>query len=263
MHIRGGVFWGSVLILVAILLLLRQMEMIQGNIFNYTWALLIIFVGLWFIVSALTGRPPAEGEAISIPLEGATSAKISIDHGAGRLNIRSGAPAGQLMDGKFGLGLDILSNRSGDRLDVKMKHPHRFWTWSPGDTLDWDLRLSSEVPVSLDIDTGASATILDLSDLIVTDLDIDTGASSTELTLPANAGMTHAEIDTGVSSIKVRIPEGVAARIRVQSGIAAVNVDKNRFPAQGSGIYQSADYATAANRVDLEVETGVGAVEIA
>ena len=98
------------------------------------------------------------------------------------------------------------------------------------------------------IDSGASSSTLDLTDLKVVDLDIDTGASSTEVNLPANAGNTRVDIDSGASSQSLHIPTGVAARIRVKSGIASVNVDSNRFPSLEGGLYQSADYATAANR---------------
>ena len=94
------------------------------------------------------------------------------------------------------------------------------------------------------------------------ELDIDTGASSTEVTLPANAGNTLVDIDSGAASVKVSIPTGVAARIRVKSGIASVNVDSNRFPRQDGGLYQSADYPTAANRADITIDTGVGSVDV-
>jgi hypothetical protein len=40
-----------------------------------------------------------------------------------------------------------------------------------------------------------------------------------------------------------------------------MNVDRSRFPQNGN-IYQSPDYATAANRLDIQVETGVGSVDI-
>ena len=112
------------------------------------------------------------------------------------------------------------------------------------------------------IDSGASSSKLDLTDLKVVDLDIDTGASSTEVSLPVNAGNTRVDIDSGASSLNLHIPTGVAARIRVKSGIASVNVDSNRFPRQDGGLYQSADYATAANRADITIDTGVGSVEI-
>jgi len=261
MHRRGSLFWGSVLILLAALLLLKQMGVIVGDIFGYFWPLLIIAFGVWLIVGFFTRRQPVEGEQVSIPLEGATSAYVKLDHGAGRLTLRSGAGAGEIVNGTFGNGLSFKSHVEGGRLEVKLRTSQQFWAWWPGESLDWDIRLNRDIPLSLKIDSGASASILDLSDLKVTDLDIDTGASSTELTLPANAGSTHVDIDTGASSLKVSIPSGVAASIRVKSGIASVNINP-RFPRLDGGLYQSADYSTAANRVDMTIDAGVGSIEV-
>ena len=261
MHRRSSLFWGSVLIVLAGLLLLKQMGVIVGDIFGYFWPLLIIAFGAWLIVGFFARNKPVEGEQVSIPLEGAASAYIKLDHGAGRLTLRSGAGSGEIVNGTFSNGLSYKSRVEGGRLEVKLRTSQRPWAWWPGESLDWDIHLNRDIPLNLKIDSGASASILDLSDLKVTDLDIDTGASSTELTLPSNAGNTHVDIDTGASSIKVSIPSGVAASIRVKSGIASVKVN-SRFPRLYGGLYQSTDYSTAANRVDMTIDAGVGSIEV-
>ncbi|MCX6038081.1 MAG: toast rack family protein [Chloroflexi bacterium] len=215
----------------------------------------------WLIVGFFARNQLVEGKQVSIPLEGATSAYVKLDHGAGRLTLRSGAGSGEIVNGTFGNGLSYKSHVEGGRMEVKLRTSQQAWAWWPGESLDWDIRLNRDIPLSLKIDSGASASILDLSDLKVTDLDIDTGASSTELTLPANAGNTHVDIDTGASSLKVSIPSGVAASIRVKSGIASVNVNP-RFSRLDGGLYQSTDYSTAANRVDMTIDAGVGSIEV-
>ena len=261
MHRRGYLFWGSVLIVLAGLLLLKQMGVIVGDIFGYFWPLLIIAFGAWLIVGFFAGNKPVEGEKVSIPHEEATSAYVKLDHGAGRLTMHSGAGSGEILNGTFGNGLSYKSHMEGDRLEVKLRTSQQAWAWWPGESLDWDIRLNSDIPLSLKIDSGASVSILDLSDLKVTDLDINTGASSTELTLPANAGHTHVDIDTGASSLKVSIPPAVAASLRIKSGIASVNIN-SRFPRLESGLYQSGDYSTATNRVDMTIDAGVGSIEV-
>jgi hypothetical protein len=261
MYRRGSIFWGVILIIVAGLLLLRQMNFITGDIFGYFWPLLAIAFGVWLILGYFTRNQPVAGETTSIPLEAATSAFIKFDHAAGRLNIRSGAASGELLNGTFGNGVDYKSRMDGNRQEVKLRTSHHFWAWWPGDSLDWEIHLNRDVPISLKIDSGASASILDLSDLKVTDLDIDTGASSTEVTLPASAGNTRVDIDTGASSLKLTIPAGVAASIRTKTGLSSVNV-ASRFPHMGDGTYQSPDYATATNRADITINAGVGSVDI-
>ena len=243
---------------------MNQQGWLKGDIFSYFWPAVIILFGIWLLVGATgRGRYASSGQTVSIPLENARSARIKMEHGAGRLNVRSGAASSELLNGVFGSEVDYKSSVNGDQLQVKLRFSPQFWGGFPGSgSLDWDVRLNQDVPLNLKIDSGASATVLDLADLKVVELDIDTGASSTEVTLPANAGNTLVDIDSGASSVKVSIPGGVAARIRVKTGIASVNIDSNRFPAQGSGLYQSADYATAANRADITIDTGVGSVDV-
>jgi hypothetical protein len=258
---RGSLFWGVILIIVAGLLLLRQMGIIVGDIFGYFWPLLIIALGIWLIIGFFSRNQPVEGEKVSIPLEGAGAANIKIDHAAGRLSLRSGTEPGEILNGVFGNGLSYKSSLEANRLEVRLRPSRQFWVWWPGENMDWNICLNRDIPLKLKIDSGASASVLDLHDLKVTDLDIDTGASTTELTLPANAGNTHAEIDTGASSVKITVPAGVAASIRIKSGIASVNVN-SRFASLGSGSYQSDDFASSANRLDLAISAGVGSIEI-
>ena len=258
---RGSLFWGTILIVLAVLLLLKQAGIILGDIFGYFWPLLIIAFGVWLIAGFVARNRPVEGEKVSIPLESAASAYIKLDHGAGRLTVNSGAGSNEFINGTFGNGLNYNSHLEGNRIEVKLRTSQQFWAWWPGESLDWDIRLNRDIPLNLKIDSGASASVLDLSDLKVTDLDIDTGASSTDLTLPMEAENMHVAVDTGASSLKVNVPAGVAASIRIKSGITSVNVN-SRFPRQDGGLYQSSDYASSTNRVDITIDAGVGSIDI-
>ena len=262
MYRRGNIFWGVVLVVLAVLLLFKQMGLLIGDVFALFWPIAIIALGAWLILGISSRRQPLQGEQVSVPLQGATSAYLRFNHGAGRFHLASGAGPGEVLNGTFGGGLEQKTKLAAGRLELKLRSPAQFWIWGPGETLDWDVHLNRDLPLSLKVDSGASASIFDLSDLKVTDLDVDTGASSTEIILPAQAGMTNVDIDTGAASLKLHIPTGVAARIRVKSGLAAVNVNPNRFPRLDGGIYQSADYTTATNRADITIDTGVGAIEV-
>jgi hypothetical protein len=135
------------------------------------------------------------------------------------------------------------------------------FSWSPGYSLDWNIRFNHEVPIEMEVEAGANETHLDLSDLIVTDLRLNTGASRTMLTLPANAGYTRVSIKSGAASIDIAIPSGVEARILTRGGLSDIKIDSSRFTRSGN-VYQSAGYAEAANKVDLDVEMGVGSVTV-
>ena len=102
---------------------------------------------------------------------------------------------------------------------------------------------------------------IDLTELRVEELEIDTGASNTKILLPANAGHTHVDLSGGAASILFEVPEGVAARIQVDSGLASIEINRERFPRVG-GYYKSDDYETAANKVDINADFGAGALSI-
>jgi hypothetical protein len=126
--------------------------------------------------------------------------------------------------------------------------------------MNWDMRLTQALPIALDLRTGAGEYHLDLSDVQVDDLQLKTGASSTHLTLPANAGHTRVRYEGGAASLSIRVPDGVAACIRVD-GLSDTHVDTNRFPRSGHA-YQSSDYDTARNKIDISIDIGVGSVDI-
>ncbi len=57
------------------------------------------------------------------------------------------------------------------------------------------------------------------------------------------------------------VPNGVAARIRSRMVLGSTQIDQGRFPPTALG-YESIDYASAQNRVDIDVQGGVGSLRV-
>lgn len=261
---RNNYFWAALLIFAGILLLLGNLGILEVNVWGLLWPIFLILAGVWFLLGSRFGYPTAKVEEVSISLKGTARARVRISHGAGRLRLDDSANEGELVSGSFGGGLRYQTHEDGNTLDVRMRpgvHGSGFITWAPGLPLNWDFGLSQTIPLTLDLETGAGETILDLTNLQVLDFHLQTGASSSTVTMPARAGMTHAHIEAGAAAVTVHIPTGVAARIRTSSGLAAITVDQERFPRQGK-VYLSSDYETAENKIDLEIETGVSSVSV-
>jgi hypothetical protein len=262
---RGSTFWGIVLVVIGVLFLLNSLGLLAVNAWNLIWPVFLILLGVWFLWGAFGGRGRVRQEQAEIPLQGAARASVRLNHGAGRLNVAAGTGADRLLEGTFGGGLDYRSVREGDALNVRMRSagtdlPWGPWSWQPG-ALDWDFRMNDNVPLSLEFETGASESILDFSNLQVTHLALRTGASSTEIMLPSNSGQTRVSIHAGAASVALRVPGSVAARIRVHGGLAGKEIDTNRFPLSGDA-YESPDYSTAANKVDIDAEIGAGSIQV-
>ncbi len=258
-------FWGLFLLLIGALLLLQNMGILSFSIWGVIWPAFLILLGIQFLGGFSFGQRNQETTQLSIPLEGATESTISFNHGAGRLFVTGGAASDTLVAGTFDGGVvqDVQQNGSNKRIRLSASADNFFFAPFGANRYgySWNCSLNQEVPLSLEFHTGASESDIDLSNLKVTYLRLETGASSNRLTAPANAGLTRASISAGAASLDIRIPDGVAAHIRVKSGLSGINIDQNRFP-KGMDGYESMDYAGAANRIDVDIEAGVGSISV-
>ena len=262
---RGSIFWGVIIVLAGVLLLLNQFGLLPVNVWSLFWPIALILLGVWILLGPTLARRDLRDENLSIPLEGANQAEIHIRHGAGRLEVTALPLSGDLLSGTFTGGVYEQHSREENQLRLRLQNPENMiFGWPPmvgPQGYHWNFGLSKNIPIRLDLKTGASETELDLSELNITDLKLETGASSNQITLPAHAGYTRLSVHAGAASIKIRVPDGVAARIRYQGGLSGIHIDTIRFPSQGN-FYQSPSFEGAANRADIEVETGVGSVDI-
>ena len=262
---RDYIFWGAILILLGGLMFLNTADIrLPGNInpMNLFWPSVLILLGVG-IMAGYFLRGNVEEEQVSVDLQGASQASLKLSHGAGRIVVGSGAAPGQLLTGTFAGGVKHSAHLSGNRLDAHLEaRPFLFPPFLSGwRGLEWNFNLNRDIPLTLRLETGASQSELDLRDLRVTDLKVSTGASKTDITLPANVGMTTVKVELGAASLDMIVPDGVAARIRAEQGVAAIEIDTARFP-YSNGVYESADYSTAQNKVDIMIQAGAGRVAV-
>lgn len=228
-----------------------------GELIAEWWPVALVALGLWFLVAALWPRKTTNQETLDIPLAGAQRGEARITFGAGELTIGRGRP-GMLVSGRFEGGALYRSAGPG-HVEVK---PDTADGWPmTGQANRWDIGLTPEVPLDLRLDTGASRATIDLGDLHIRLLEIRTGASETRVRLPARAGQSWVRTETGVSSLRLEVPHGVAARIRTRMALGRTDVDESRFLRTADG-FMSPDYEQNPNRVDIDVQGGVGAVTI-
>ncbi len=262
---RGSLFWGVIIVLAGVLLLLNQFGLLPVSAWSLFWPIVLILLGVWFLLGPTLAHQELKDENLSIPLDGAGEADIRIRHGAGKLELAAMPLSENALSGTFTGGVYARHSLHGNTLRVRLQNPdNMMFGWPPmvgPQGYHWNFALAKNIPIKLDLKTGASDTDLDLSELNVTELELDTGASSNQITLPANAGYTRLRVHAGAASIKIRVPDGVAARIRYQGGLSGINIDTNRFPLLNN-FYQTTGYDTAANRAEIEVESGVGSVDI-
>ncbi|MBV6452465.1 MAG: hypothetical protein MHPDNHAH_03222 [Anaerolineales bacterium] len=257
---RSNIFFGLFLVLLGVMFFLQARGII-ANAFQFIWPLALIFVGTWFILSVFWKSDLADDETFSIALQSAKRVEFDFSHGAGKILISGGAPAGTALVGSSAVGMNTGSRMDGDRLKVDVSAGPSVIPFIGPATGVWRYQLTQEVPVTLDVSAGASGLEIDLKDVQATRIDLSTGASAVNLTMPAR-GASLLDVEAGAASINIRVPDAVAARIRFEGGLTSMDVDAARFPQVDSGMYQSPDFDSAANRAEINIDGGLGSVTV-
>jgi hypothetical protein len=229
-------------------------------------------------------------------LGGATAAKIDINAGSGNLTLDGLTSNEQVLASgtleyleKQGMPTRSLTTISGqDILTLKASGSGQPWfrlPWSAcNGATDWQIHLNPDVPSEITAHSDGGNMELDLSSLAVSCLSADTGGGNLDVTLPdkavdlnviAKTGAGNVTVDigsatrgssvinasSGAGSVIVRVPDGLAARIHPASGMGKVIVNP-RFSKLDVNTYQSPDYETAADRVEITIKSGAGNVSV-
>ncbi len=288
--------WGIFLLFLGIVFLLQSLDVLPwalwGSLWHF-WPVLLIITGLGFLlgcynvwlVSVLIlallfaclgiaiwqyepSSPVGQGtKSYSEPLDSLEQAHIEIDFSVGSL-IMSSLPLSSLnfveADCKAGNGnvdmrVDFRRQGSEGTLYLSKEQVNSpFWN---EDDNRCQVRLTRNIPLTLNVKSAASNSELDLSQLQVTELRLDMDAGNCKVMMPSSTNTVHAYIKADVANVEVNIPDGVAAKIQVDTDLSAFDINESRFPKQGD-YYISDNFDTAQNRIYLEVESNVGRVQV-
>lgn len=273
--------WGSLWRLWPLLLVVIGLELLFGS--RAGW--LVAIVGLAATLFALaflsgwtfsTTSPAQAGVAprtFRTDLNGATQASVTVRFGAGQLDVTPLADAGtgQLafmsFDGPSDLAVEpaytVVGNTGRLEYQLSGKSAQGFLPNGQRNAAPRvAINLSPSVQISsFVVQTGATNTNIDLTGLKINNVDMAIGAAAAHVRLP-DSGVTSVHVSGGASTITLEVPPGVAARIRHRGGLSTISVDQSRFPSVGDDVYQSSDWESAQNKVDVNLETGVATIQV-
>jgi hypothetical protein len=265
-------FWPLIIVLIGIEVLLgaaRSTPFYVGGLIVAVAVIVGVVLFAIYVGERPVGvRPPAGTEQVVEAMHDADSGQIKLVFALGTLDIGAlgDSPSfveGQVEYSRYSQPVQRLFRvREGKARFSLEARSRRVPFWLPGDATErWRLRFTPSIPLELEVDAGAGNVLLDLRDLKVTQLEVDGGAGRTDITFPAAAAFTRASVSAGVGDIIVHIPENVGARIRIDKALASVRVESARFSRSGDD-YVSTNYHTAENKLELDLETAVGAITI-
>lgn len=180
---------------------------------------------------------------------------------------------------------------SGDEASITLapQNNSEEWVFLPdywreyGEANRWQLGLNRNVPAALTLEAVAGSSHLDLSKLLLDslsltasagdvelllpdgtyDTDLVTNASSMEITLPQN-GRPSINLQVNAGSVVLHLPANMALRVEADSTLGSFNSQNARLQRMDDqeNVWQTADYAQAENRLDLNLHTSVGSVTV-
>jgi AcrR family transcriptional regulator len=125
------------------------------------------------------------------------------------------------------------------------------------------LTLSSATLWDIHIQGGASQLGADLRGLPLASITISGGVSRATLRLPVPSGTAPLRIEGDVDKLHVERPPGAAIRFHVARAGSRLSLDGLRLRSAGPGTsWESPDYATAHDRYDLALGSGVSGLTI-
>ena len=265
--------WGQLWRLWPLILIVMGLDILLGRrspVLSLLVVILVLGAGIAFVYA--NGGLHAPGNLtqsqLNVPVGSAKSANVHIELGGGELNLDSAAGS-QLAEGTLGYYQNqdepVHSVRiEGDTTNIDLRQGSGGLNFVPffgqSDRIRWDVHLSPQVPTTLQVNTGAGNSDLNLEGLKLTDLNLDVGAGNTTITFPSS-GAVHANVNGGVGNLVVVIPKGMKARITMHSGLGNTNINGD-FTKQGD-VYTSPGYTDdSGTRLNLTLDAGVGNITV-
>jgi len=256
--------WPILLIALGLEIILSRLSA-WGSLLALVLTVAILAGGLWLLGPDIGTAQIVAGEEIRQALGGATRAEVVIEPGVGSLYIEALPESANLLEGVIRVGRGQRVRRDfavvGKTATLTLRSEGA--TFGPfigwGDQRGWDLALAPEVPLEVEVNLGVGLADVDLTGLTVSDLKVNMGLGRTTVILP-DEGRFYAKIEGAIGETVVVIPAGMAARIRVDTGLAISDLPAGYQ--RRNDVYTSPGYASADDRVDLEVSQAIGSVTV-
>jgi hypothetical protein len=192
---------------------------------------------------------------------------------AAKLNIQGGATVYELADSTSNLfqadvkepyGGYTLDKTTLDSVEVlnfrKRDQKGRGFKIDDMESNETRMRLNSAPVWDITVEMGAGETNFDLQNFKVRNLHFEGGAASFQAKIGSKLPLTDVSVETGVASVEIEVPENSGCRILVDSGLSSK--DFNGFAKQADGSYETSNFKTSANKINISLKGGLSSFEV-
>ncbi|MFN8530653.1 MAG: DUF5668 domain-containing protein [Anaerolineae bacterium] len=325
---RSTSIWAFVLIGIGVVWLLRQSNIISAAniaVLGRLWPIILIAIGVdllfgrqrglslligggtLVVIIALMIIGPSVGlvqgvevthDTFSEPLEGAESARISLNNAVGEMTVNAlndstdlitvdTAHVGNVQFAATGSTQRSITLRYDDEGSTNISFFPFFFS-GPENDMYTRVGIAPNLPVELDVNTGVGSSTLDLTGVNVTSVNLNIGVGDTTITLPAADGAYEVNVTGGVGGGHITVLQGAAATLNITGGVGGMSVDlPDEAPirvttSRGLGgidvpawldfvreegdnrLYETSAYASAAEgeRIEVTITGGIGGIDL-
>jgi len=262
----GWEAWNTLFRLWPMLLVTAGLEILLGR--RSIWISLpasLLVLGILAVALNLTGLSvPTDTTlvtSINEPLEQAERAEVSLSMAVGDLAVSSLTDSNTLIEGEIntseGAGVRTRSTMRGQTQVYAVEHINPVVV-PFADAWQWDLGLTTVIPLDLETSMGAGSTGLVLDEMMLESLTVSQGVGQIEVILPE--GDYQAEIDQAVGQIIIEIPQDVPVRLEISRAVTGLSLPSD-FEHQGD-FYYTPGARNAADFLRIDVSQAVGSITV-
>lgn len=260
-------FWPLLLILYGVSLIARHWKFGWIVILAAFWAAILFVYNVSFTDYPIVNIDEVNKESVKTSKfsaefpSGAKKVKMNIKSGAVNFDLKGGSSKliEGTMESTFARAVLDVDNINGSvETTLKTEKVSAGW-WRGKNNLE--MSITNKLPLSLDIDAGASDIKADLSDIILEELNVDSGASSIDLKIGDQvANDAKIDIDAGASSIDIKLPKSIGATIKTNASLS--NRTFENFNQKENNLFESENYDTASKKISIEINAGVSTIKV-
>jgi hypothetical protein len=206
---------------------------------------------------------PVQYSSESVEMDDSELVRVELRMGAGELRVSDGGA--KLMRADFAYSVPswkpvVRYRRSGKEASLTIEQPGRNHTTLGNTKYRWELQLNKKVPVDLTLHFGAGDARLDLGSLDLRGMEVNMGVGQLDLDLRGKPKHSYnVAIHGGIGEATVRVSADAGIYAEAHGGIGEIKV---RGLQQENGHWVSPTYDRAANKIRMEINGGIGQVNV-
>jgi len=124
------------------------------------------------------------------------------------------------------------------------------------------LLVTPNLPISMNLNVGASKISANLEKLNVTSLVFRSGATSADVRLGSISKDTTLDLQAGVSSFTLEVPKEVGLSVVGKSGLSTLELPNGKTSVNFTDSYKSEGFGEALKKIELTVRSGLTSVKV-